>query len=404
MEGREMKELLKRVSEEVENAFSRIVEIRRDFHAHPELSFQELRTSAKVASILEQLGLEVTRDIATTGLVGLLRGAQDGPTIALRADMDALPLTEKTGLPFSSTNPGVMHACGHDGHMAMLLGAAMVLVKMRESLRGNVKFIFQPGEEGYAGAHHMIEQGVLEDEPRIEAAFALHIDPMSPSGEFGVRAGPMMACADLFTLSIIGKGGHGAIPHAAIDPIFVSGHVITALQGISSRQVSALDSIVLSICSISSGEGMTIISDTVEMGGTVRMFNPKLRKKIPSMMEEIIGGITSAFGAEYKLDYLHGYPATVNDPDFAKLALAAATAALGDENVRWLEKPKMPSEDFAFFLEKVPGAFATMGAKPTDREAAPSHSPIFDIDERALVAGAKVHAAVALKYLEGSSA
>ena len=394
-----MNDILSRVAEEAERAFAEMVEIRRDLHAHPELSFQETRTSDRIASVLEGLGLEVKRNIATTGLVGLLRGAGDGPTIALRADMDALPVTEKTGLPFASKNPGVMHACNHDGHMAMLLGAAMVLKEMRASLRGNVKFIFQPGEEGYAGARQMIEEGVLEDEPRIEAAFAMHLDPMSASGEFATRGGPMMACADLFTLTIIGKGGHGAMPHTTVDPVLVSAHVITALQAIRSRQVSAMDSVVLSICTVRAGDGPTIIPDTVELSGTVRMFNPALRKKIPAMMERIIEGVTSAFGAKQSLSYIHGYPATVNDPDFAELALSAAADALGSENSRRLESPRMPSEDFSFFLEKTPGAFAILGARPPDKEPAPSHSPLSDIDEKVLVAGAKTHAAVALKYL-----
>ena len=394
-----MNDILKRITEEAERAFPKMVEIRRDLHAHPELSFQETRTSDKVASVLEGLGLEVKRNIATTGLIGLLRGASDGPTIALRADMDALPISEKTGLAFASKNSGVMHACGHDGHMAMLLGAAMILTEMRDSLRGNVKFIFQPGEEGYAGAAQMIEEGVLEDEPRIEAAFAMHLDPMSPSGSFATRGGPVMACADLFTLTIIGKGGHGAMPHTTVDPVLVSAHVITALQAIRSRQAPPMDSVVLSICTVHAGDGPTIIPDAVELSGTVRMFNSALREKIPSMMEQIIEGVTSAFGAKHSLSYVHGYPATVNYPDFAELALSAAADALGSENSRRLESPRMPSEDFSFFLEKVPGAFAILGARPPDKEPAPSHSPRSDIDERALVAGAKTHAAVAFRYL-----
>ncbi len=395
-----MSDAIRFIEEEAGRVLPEVVEIRRDFHSHPELSFQELRTSERVASILERLGLEVRRGVATTGVVGLLRGRSDGPTIALRADMDALPISEKTGLSFASKNPGVMHACNHDGHMAMLLGAAIVLTKMRETLRGNVKFIFQPGEEGYAGARQMIEEGVLADEPRIVAAFAVHLDPMSPPGTFSVRDGPMMACADLFTLSIIGKGGHGAVPHISVDPIFVSGHVITALQGIASRRVSALEPVVVSICTIRAGDGMTIIPDTVDMGGTVRSFDAGIRKKMPSMMEEIIRGVTSAFGASYDLRYIHGYPATVNDPEFTATAISAAQAVLGSDNVRRLERPRMPSEDFSFFLEKVPGAFAIMGARPSDKEPAPSHSAACDIDEAALEAGVKVHAAVALKYLE----
>lgn len=394
-----MSRILRQISDEAERVLPEMIAARRDIHAHPELSFQEIRTSEKAASVLDRLGLEVRRNVATTGVVGLLRGASDGPTIALRADMDALPVEEKTGLPFASENPGVMHACNHDGHVAMLLGAAMILTGMRETLRGNIKFLFQPGEEGFAGARQMIEAGVLEDEPLIEAAFALHLDPMSPSGTFAVRGGPIMACADMFTLTIIGKGGHGAMPHTTIDPVFVSAHVITALQGISSRQVSAVDSVVVSVCTVRTSEGMTIIPDTVELGGTVRLFNPDLREEMPAMMERIIEGVTSAFGANYDLNYIHGYPATVNDREFAEMALAAAGDVLGAENVRQLKNPRMPSEDFSFFLERVPGAFAILGARPPDKQPAPSHSPLTDIDETALAAGAKVHAAVALRYL-----
>jgi len=397
--GFDVSEIARRIADEAQKILPEIIEIRRDFHAHPELSFQETRTSEKVAALLEQLGLEVKRGVATTGVVGLLKGQAAGSTIALRADMDALPVEEKTGLPFASKNPGVMHACNHDGHVAMLLGAAMILNSMRDALAGNIKFVFQPGEEGYAGAKQMIEAGVLEDEPAIQAAFAIHLDPMSASGTFATRGGPIMACADLFNLMIVGKGGHGAMPHTTVDPVFVSAHVITALQGISSRQVSAADSVVLSICTVRTSEGMTIIPDTVELGGTVRLFNPDLREKMPAMMEKIVKGVTSAFGAQYTFDYIHGYPATVNDPDFAELALSAAEDALGNENVRRLKNPRMPSEDFSFFLERVPGTFALLGAAPPDKEPAPSHSPTTDIDETALAAGASVHAAVALRYL-----
>jgi amidohydrolase len=283
--------------------------------------------------------------------------------------------------------------------MAMVLGAAMALVEMRGSLRGAVKFLFQPGEEGYAGARRMIEEGVLEDEPRIDAAFALHLDPLLAPGAFAVRAGPMMACADLFTLSIIGRGGHGAVPHRAVDPIFVAGHVITALQGIASRRVNALDWVVVSVCTLRAGEGLTIIPDTVEMGGTVRTFDPEVRQQMPVLMEEIIEGVTKAFGAGYDLRYIRGYPATVNDPEFTEMAMSAVEAVLGSDKVHRLERPRMPSEDFSFFLEKTPGAFAILGARPGDKEPAPPHSARCDIDEAALEAGVKAHAAVALRFL-----
>jgi amidohydrolase len=394
-----MKTTATRIKDEAERVFPEVVALRRDFHAHPELSFKELRTSETIASTLKDLGLEVRADIATTGVVGLLRGHEDGPTIVLRADMDALPIQEKTGLPFASTNPGVMHACGHDGHMAMLLGAARVLVNMREHLRGNVKFLFQPGEEGYAGARKMIEEGVLEDEPRIRAAFALHLDSLSAPGTLGIREGPIMACADMFSLTIIGKGGHGAVPHVTIDPVFVSGHVITALQGIASRRISAMDSVIVSICRIHGGEAMSVIPDIVEMGGTVRMFEPRIRSEMPAMMEDIIRGVTSAFGADYRFDYIHGYPATVNDTDFTELVRSAARALLGENNIRELARPRMPSEDFSFFLERVPGTFALLGARSSEREAFSSHNAAFDIDENALKAGVMLHTGVALSYL-----
>jgi amidohydrolase len=387
------------ITQEAERIFPQVVELRRDFHAHPELSFQELRTSEKVASVLARTGVEVKRDVATTGVVGLLRGTGEAPTIALRADMDALPIDENTGLQFASTKPGIMHACNHDGHMAMLLGAAMLLAKMQDKIRGNVKFIFQPGEEGYAGARWMIEDGVLEEEPRIGAAFALHLDPLSASGTLSVREGPMMACADVFTLSIIGKGGHGAVPHRSVDPILVSGHVVTALQAIASRQTDATEAVVISICKINAGKGLNIIPDSVEMGGTVRLFDPALRDNMASMMEKIITGVTSAFGATYEFTYVRGYPATMNDPGFTELVRSAARDVLGADNVRHLAHPRMPSEDFSYFLQHVPGTFAILGARPSDREPAPPHSSECVIDETALVAGVKVHAAVALRYL-----
>ena len=394
-----MGQIAKFIEEEARKVFPEVVAIRRDFHAHPELSFQELRTSEKIASILQDIGLEVTRDIATTGVVGLLKGSAGGPTIALRADMDALPITEETGLPYASTTPGVMHACSHDGHMAMALGAAMVLSKMRPDLKGNVKFVFQPAEEGYAGARQMIEEGVLEDVPKIEAAFALHIDSFGAPGTLSVREGPMMACADIFNLTITGRGGHGAAPHVCVDPILVSGHVITALQGIASRQIGATDPVVLSICTIHGGSGSTIIPDTVKMSGTVRLFDPAIRKNMPPMMDEIIGGIASAFGATHNLNYVFGYPATINDASFTSMVRSVAEKILGSERVHVLPEPRMPAEDFSFFLERVPGTFALLGARPSDREAFPPHSARCAIDEGALETGVKVHAAVAASYL-----
>jgi amidohydrolase len=399
MRKKELGDIKKFLDDEVKLVLGRVIDIRRHLHAHPELSFQELETSRFIASLLEDAGVEVKRGLATTGVVGHVRGAKSGRTIALRADMDALPVTEVTGLSFVSRIPGVMHACHHDGHMAMLLGAAMILVRMRERLEGNVKFIFQPGEEGYAGARKMIEEGVLEDEPRIQAAFALHLDALSPSGTLSTRPGPIMACADIFSISIIGKGGHAAMPHRSVDPILVAGHIVTALQSIASRKTDPVESIVVSVCTIHAGTAMTVIPDRVEMGGTVRLFDPGLRDQIPALMEEIIRGVAAAFGASYEFNYARGYPATINDPEFAAMVLDCGKKLLGQQNVHTLTRPRMPSEDFSFFLEKVPGAFAILGARPRDREPLPSHNPATTIDETALETGVKIHAAVALAYL-----
>ncbi len=394
-----MKAIRELIEREAERLFPDVVRLRREFHEHPELSFQETRTSGRIAEMLEALGLEVRKNVATTGVVGLLRGSGRGATIALRADMDALPIEEATGLPYASKNTGVMHACNHDGHMAMLLGAAMILSECRDYLNGAVKFIFQPGEEGYAGALRMIEEGVLEEEPKVDSAFALHLDSLSDSGTLFVREGPMMASADIFTLSVIGRGGHGAIPHRSVDPIFVAGHVITGLQGIASRQVDPTDAVVVSICAIHAGTAINIIPDRVEMSGTVRLYEPELREKMPQMMEAIIKGITSGFGAEHSFDYVYGYPPTINDSEFTAMVASLAKTVLGQENVRRLARPRMPAEDFSYFLEKVPGAFAILGARPADRAPAPAHSPKCVIDESALKAGMKLHAAVALGYL-----
>lgn len=394
-----MSEVARRLEEEANRVLPRVIELRRHFHAHPELAFQEVGSSEKVAAVLTELGIEVRRKIATTGLVGVLRGGGEGPAIGLRADMDALPIEEQSGVPFSSKTPGVMHACGHDGHMAMLLGAAMVLAPMRKELKGNIVFIFQPGEEGYAGASRMIDEGVLDAEPRIKAVFALHLDSLSPSGRLSVKDGPIMACADVFTLSIIGRGGHGAMPHTSIDPVLVSGHVITALQAIAGRQVDPTEPVVVSVCSIHGGTAVNVIPDKVDMSGTVRLFDPGLRERMPALMEDIIKGVTSAFGARYEFNYFRGYPATINDPGFTRLVRSVAVSVLGREQVAELERPRMPSEDFSFFLEKVPGTFALLGARQPHGRPTPSHSPNYAIDESALGAGVKLHAAIALGYL-----
>lgn len=376
----------------------RLIHIRRQIHQHPELGFEEFETAKLVEETLHQLGIE-TKRMAKTGVVGLLRG-KGTRTIALRADMDALPITELNQVEYASRIPGKMHACGHDVHVAAVLGAAMVLAQQREELRGNVKFIFQPAEEAPGGAKPMIEEGVLED-PKVDAIVAGHCWPGLPAGVIEVGEGPVMAAPDVLTLKIIGKGGHGAMPHTTVDAIAVAFQVGVALQQVVSRMSDPLDPVVLTIGSIHGGTARNVIAQEVVMEGSVRSLTPQTHERLPGLIEGVIRGVTSAYGASYELDYHNLYPPTINDSNMARLVLEAAKKVLGTEGARWSTKPSMGGEDFSYFAQRVPGAFFRIGiADPTGaRPSYPLHSPNFDVCEDAIPAAVEVFVQIVKDFL-----
>jgi amidohydrolase len=376
-----------------------VVATRRDFHAHPELGYQERRTAGIVAARLRELGLDVREHVAETGVIGLLRGARPGPTVLLRADMDALPIQETGDAPYRSTIPNVMHACGHDGHTAVLLGVARLLAGQRDSLPGTVKFVFQPAEEGGAGAKRMIEEGALES-PSVEAAFGIHLWNDGPVGAVGVRDGAFMAASDSFDLVVKGQGGHAAGPHRTIDPVVTAAHLIVALQTIVSRQVDPLQSAVVTVGHIEGGHARNVIPDEVLLQGTVRTFDPGLRQAMPERLERTARSVCAAFGGECGLRYWFGYPPTVNDPGMADLVREAAREVVGEE--RLVVAPQvMGAEDMSYFLERVPGCFFRVGSANAERGLTrPHHNPAFDFDEDALPIGVEVLARTARRYLE----
>lgn len=372
-----------------------IVDYRRSLHQIPETGFTERKTSAFVAEELNRLGLTVETGIAQYGVVGLLSGDSPGKTVMLRADMDALPILEDTGLSFASTHEGVMHACGHDGHMAMVLGAAQVLTRMRDRIKGQVKFLFQPAEEGPGGAKPMVAAGVMEN-PTVDYAIGGHLWPALPQGTVGVKAGPLMAAMDKFELKITGRGGHGAMPHMCIDPIDTAVQVVNALQRIVSRQMNPLNPSVVTVGSFNGGSSFNIIPDTVELSGTTRTFDRDIWQSWPERMEKIIRGVCDAMGATYELDYQQGYPPTINDADAAELAGRCAALVVGKENVLEPEST-MGGEDMSFYLEKAKGCFIFLGVG-TDG-CAPLHNSRFDFDEGVLLTGVETYCRMVLDLL-----
>lgn len=383
--------------QEVDAIAPEIVSHRREFHMHPELGFEEVRTAGRLVEILKGYGLEVETMVGT-GVVAYLRGAKAGKTLLVRADIDALPVQEIASHDYRSQNVGKMHACGHDAHMAILLAVAKTLSRHPEAFAGTVKLVFQPAEEGPGGALPMIEAGVLES-PRVEAALGFHVWNSLPVGQIGVRSGPIMANTDQFDLVIEGKGGHGAMPHLSVDAIAVAGQVITALQTIVSRNVSPLDSAVVTLGKIRGGDRHNIIAQTVELSGTVRSFSQALGDVLPRRIEDVVSGITQAMGATYRLDYKRTYPATVNDPGMTELVRQAATKVVGEDKVIEAE-PSMGGEDMAYFLKEVPGCYFFIGTANHDRGLDnPHHHPSFDLDERGLPIGAKVVIRAILDFL-----
>jgi len=376
----------------------KMINLRRDFHQHPELGLQEFNTARKVEGVLKALGLETRMFVNGTGVRGFLKGSEEGATLALRADMDALPIQEETDLPCQSKNKGVMHACGHDAHIAMLLGAATILSEMRKELKGNVAFIFQPAEEIGAGAKAMVEEGALEGADRI---FGLHVYSILPFGTLGYRPGPLMAAGDFFDVKITGKGGHGGLPHLTVDPIVIAANAIGTLQTVVSREVDPVESAVISICKLSAGEAYNVIPETATFGGTIRSHKPELRESIPKRVKEILGGVVSGMRGNYEFNLMSKFPATINDEEMTAFVVKVAKEILGEDKLSLL-RPLMGSEDFSFYLQKIPGTFVFLGVENKEKGIIyPQHHPKFDIDEDILPIGTALHAAVALEYLTG---
>jgi amidohydrolase len=401
----------------VERYAAEIIELRHHFHQYPELGNREFETARLVAAHLEKLGFdEIQTDVAHTGVVGILEGARPGPVVAIRADMDALPVTEDTPYSFKSTvrttylgmDVGVSHACGHDVHTAVQLGVASVLASMRDELPGTVKFIFQPAEEGPppgedGGAPLMVEEGVLEN-PRPSAIFALHTNPSLEVGEVGYTSGPIYASSDHFAITIRGQQAHGAAPHLSIDPIVMASQAVTAFQTIRSRNLSPLEPSVLSVGIFRSGERFNIIPAEVYMEGTVRAYNPDVRDAIERRMGEILAGITQAGGGTYEFTYSRGAPPTINDADLAERAAVTMSRVLGSENVHVME-PLMAAEDFAYFANIVPGFYINLGTTKPGTSSGWNHTPNFMADDGSVPVGMRVMSNLLLEYLtaEGES-
>ncbi len=387
------------ILEQAKQLKEQVIAWRRDFHQHPELSFEEVRTSRTVAKHLQSLGLEVQTGVGRTGVVGVLRGKESGPTIALRADMDALPMQDQKNVAYQSTVPGKMHACGHDAHTSILMGAAQFLTQVMPPKKGNIKFIFQPAEEGGGGARVMMDDGVLQN-PKVDAIAGLHVFPAVPTGSITAVKGVGCAAADFIEIKIIGKGGHAAHPHTAVDSITVTAQVITALQQIASRQVDPLESVVITIGTINGGSASNIIAPEVNLTGTVRTLNPSLREQMPGKIEKVIKGITEAMGATYEFTYEMGYPSIINDDQMVELVLQTSDQVLGQG--KWtLVKPSMGGEDFSYYTYEVPGVFFRLGVgNPEKNTTYPLHHPLFDVDEDALPIGIALLSATALNYLD----
>jgi len=385
---------------EAQDLFEYTQSLRRDFHANPELGFHEFRTAGIVAKELTDLGLEVHTGVAETGVVAVLEGSRPGPVVLVRADMDALPIVEETGASYASRNPGVMHACGHDGHTATLLTVARMLNNHRKDIAGTVKFMFQPAEEGMGGAEKMIAAGVFNN-PKVDVALALHVWNEKPVGWIGIANGPAMAGAEIFNIKIRGKGGHGAAPHLAVDPVLASAQVITALQGIVSRNVAPLQTAVVSVCTVHAGEAFNVIPPMVEMTGTIRTFEPAIRTLVLERFEKTVYSVAEAMGCKAELDVQRLTPATINHMEIAAQVQAVARHLFPGADVDTGNFVTMGSEDFAFILEKVPGCFFFIGsANPEKGLDAGHHHPKFDIDETALPMGAALMTANIMDLLK----
>ena len=380
-------------------------EVRRRLHRYPEIGNHLPETRARVLEALDGAPLEIHLHEGTSGIVAVLRGARPGPAIILRGDMDALPLTEESGLPFASEREGVMHACGHDMHTAMLAGAARLLSGMRDDLPGSVIFMFQPGEEGFFGARCMLEEGLLEAAgERPTGAFAIHVTGWFPSGTVHLRPGPQLASADETHITVTGKGGHASMPSVSLDPVPVAAEIVLAVETAVTRRINVFDPGVITFGSLHAGTTHNIIPETAEIKGTIRALSASAREQLHALLRRVVPNIAAAHGLVAEVDIKPGYPVTVNDPDFTRLVFKTAAGLLGPEAVREMESPLMGGEDWSYVLAEIPGAMAFLGACPPDRtpgQAPSNHSNRVVYDEEAMTVGMALHAAVALSHLAG---
>ena len=391
---------MKQIEKLTEQYWNKILEYRRWLHVHPELSGQEKETGAYVAQKLREMGLTPTEHVGGYGVTAVIEGALPGKCVGIRADFDALAVTEQTGLPYASENPGVCHACGHDTHAAMLLGVAHILMDMRDQIKGSVKLIFQPSEENSAtsGAKAMIADGVLEN-PKVDAVLAQHINPLFPFGKVMMADGVITAGSDKFFITIKGKSCHASKPDMGIDAIAIGAQIVSALQTIVSRNVSPLDSAVITVGKFHSGAQYNAVAETCEMEGTCRNLNPEVRNKMPQRMENIIRGIAEGMGATYTFRYVMGYDPLYNDPGVCSIVRRTAREVLGEEYVGEPANRTLGGEDFSFFAQKVPCAYYYIGCQHEDQPFWPLHNGHFNPDEDAMKSGIRVMAASALNFL-----
>jgi len=380
---------------------TRTVAMRREIHRHPELGLELPRTRETVLDALSGLDLEVSCSEATSGVVATLRGARPGPTVLLRGDMDALPMSEDTGLPFASEDPARMHACGHDAHTAMLASAAHLLSARADALAGDVRFMFQPGEEGYGGAKIMLEEGVLEAHGALQSVFGLHVEPNFPSGVICCRTGAVLASADTVCARILGRGGHGSMPHHAADPVPAACEIVQAIQSFVTRRFSVFGPVVATVGRIQAGTTSNVIPECAELDITLRSLSGETREQLSTGVCRLVEQIAAAHGLRSEADLKRGYPPTINHPAGVELVAGAARALLGEDGYLEMSEPLMAAEDFSYLLQRYNGAFAFLGVAPpgTEGQVEPCHSNRMLIDEDAMAVGVAMHCAIALSAL-----
>ncbi len=388
--------MLSQIKTLAEDLAPRLIEIRRHLHAHPELSGQEYQTAAYVSGVLSSCGIHVREAVGKTGVVGNLEGnGTKKGILAIRTDMDALPIEERTKLDFASCKPGVMHACGHDVHTTVGLGTAMILSQLRRELRGNIRFLFQPAEEIAQGASWMVQEGAMRD---VDSIFGVHVFPSLQARSVGIRYGALTAAADDIEIFIQGESGHGARPHEAVDAIWIASQVITTLQQAISRTQNPLRPLVLTIGQITGGRAPNVIADQVRMAGTVRSLHPETHANLPEWIEGIIANVCQAYDAKYEMNYRRGVPSVQNDLNLTQIIESASREAWGNELVKILPEPSLGAEDFSLYLEHAPGTMFRLGVGYENQENHPLHHPLFEVDEAAIITGVVTLAYAACKY------